>query len=107
MLSGEIPSEFGALDELYWLDLEKNELNGAIPVALADMSSLQALLIGNNKLKGPIPSGLGNAPALAWLDLSSNELSGGIPDAVGNLSNLARLWINDNSELEGALSLQP
>ncbi|CAM9388126.1 unnamed protein product [Ectocarpus fasciculatus] len=58
------------------LDLERNNLRGPIPSALAELTALQKLNLGSNQLSGPIPSALGGLTALQELSLHQNQLSG-------------------------------
>ena len=54
------------------------------------------LWLGGNQLTGAIPPDLGNLSNLEWLLLYDNQLTGSIPDALGNLSNLEFLILYDN-----------
>ena len=63
----------GRVTRLY---LHLNGLNGAIPVELGGLASLQELFLFRNGLSGEIPAELGNLTSLTRLHLSQNELSG-------------------------------
>ena len=54
-LSGEVPSELGALTALRELDLTGNELNGSIPFQFGQLSNLERLLLSGNRLSGEAP----------------------------------------------------
>ena len=73
--------------------LYNNQLSGAIPPELGNLSNLVELHLQRNELSGSIPAELGNLSNLKWLDLSDNNLlSGSIPAELGNLSNLE--WLD-------------
>ena len=55
-----------------------------------------SLVLFANQLRGAIPSEIGNLTSLDTLVLAENELSGPIPSEVGNLTSLRSLWLNDN-----------
>ena len=96
-LTGPIPSsELGNLSNLEWLNLENNDLAGAIPPELGNLSNLEFLILGNNRLTGRIPPELGNLSKLEGLRLNSNELTGPIPPELGNLSKLEGLSLSIN-----------
>ncbi len=78
------------------LDLSENDISGAIPPGLGDLSDLGYLDLSHNELAGPIPPELGDLANLRILDLAFNGLTGGIPTALGNLSNLQRLHLGWN-----------
>ena len=81
-LDGAIPSELGDLSNLDRLDLSGNQLTGSIPVALGNLSNLRFLNLGDNQLTGTIPSALGNLRSLEWLYLFNNQLEGTLPSAL-------------------------
>ena len=101
-LSGAIPAELGNLSNLQGLYLHENQLSGAIPAELGNLSNLQRLYLHENQLSGPIPAELGSLTSLQKLYLGFNELSGEIPVELGNLSNLQELSLDDN-QLSGPI----
>ena len=101
-LTGAIPAELGGLTKLVWLNLSSNALSGAIPRELGNLLDLRQLSLARNDFAGPIPPELGNLSHLWRLDLSENDLADPIPPELGNLSNLAWLFLNRN-ELSGTI----
>ena len=101
-LRGALPSEIGDLTSLEELRLNGNNLTGAIPSAIGNLTSLQGLSLSANSLSGAIPSEIGNLTNLRQLFLSSNSLSGAIPSEIENLTRLEDLWLDGNN-LTGAI----
>ncbi|KAJ6830411.1 putative LRR receptor-like serine/threonine-protein kinase isoform X1 [Iris pallida] len=118
-LRGVLPDEFSNLTYLRVLDLTWNYLNGTIPLAwatlpltnlsilgnsvsgripkeLGSITTLQALVLEDNRLEGPLPASLGNLINLDRLILSANNFTGEIPEALGNLKNLTDFRIDGN-----------
>jgi hypothetical protein len=82
LLTGPIPSELGALDQLTSLLLHNNSLTGLLPNELGDLSSLTVLQLDTNQLQGPLPVDLGRITTLKELSLEGNDLSGNVPSDV-------------------------
>lgn len=61
------------------LDLHSNQLDGAIPVTLGQLTNLVLLDLSENTLAGPIPQELGNLSNLSHFNVSFNNLTGMIP----------------------------
>ena len=101
-LSGAIPAELGNLTNLTRLWLDRNQLSGAIPAELGNLTNLQDLYLAFNQLSGVIPAELGNLTNLQYLYLRGNQLSGAIPAELGNLTNLQYLSLGFN-QLSGAI----
>ena len=95
-------SELGDLPNLWQLNLDWNDLSGAIPPELGDLPNLWQLNLDWNDLSGPIPPELGDLPNLWQLNLDWNDLSGPIPPELGDLSNLGSLYLEGNA-LSGAI----
>ena len=99
-LNGVLPIQLANLSSLSVLDLHSNQLIGHIPPELGYLSVLSDLNLGYNGLFGSIPSELQYMFELTILNLESNDLSGSIPSALGALSILQRLDLSHN-ELSG------
>ena len=83
------------------LDLSNNNLSGAIPPEIGDMSNLVSLDLSGNDLSGKIPAAVGNLVNLDSLNLADNRLSGQIPPSLGGIINL-KLSLSGN-EFTGCL----
>ena len=87
------------------LSLRANELNGTIPPELANLVSLEDLIMSDNGLGGEIPPALGGLASLVDLDLSRNDLTGPIPPQLGDLPKLEYLRLTAN-DLVGPLPVE-
>ena len=92
-LTGFIPAELGNLTGLQTLSLGNNRLRGGIPPELGKLTNLQFLELNNSGVTGNIPVELGNLTNLKHLLLSGNSLSGGIPPELGKLRFLFSLFL--------------
>ena len=101
-LSGAIPSELGNLTSLQVLDLHGNDLSGELPPELGNLTKLVSLNLSVNRLNGELQPELGNLTNLTEIHLQVNELNGRIPRSLGGLSNLSTLslW---NNRLSGTI----
>ena len=96
-LSGEIPADWGGLNNLRSLSLRDNQLSGEIPSGLGKLAHLVHLNLGGNQLSGEIPPELSNlGPQLRSLVLRSNQLSGEIPPELGDIRDLETLDLRHN-----------
>ncbi|MFC1620079.1 FG-GAP-like repeat-containing protein [Candidatus Neomarinimicrobiota bacterium] len=110
-LTGAIPVEMGNLTNLETLNLNSNQLTDTIPAELGNLTAVVYLGLGSNQLNGPIPPELGNLTELTDLHLESNDLSSDVPSELGNLASLWYLYLNGNDlsdlpDLSGLYSLQ-
>jgi len=88
-MTGEIPPEIGALDEVERFILLRNNLVGPIPEEIGQMTRLHTMRFGNNYLSGVPPwDALISLPNLYQLQMRANLLTGDIPPTVGNFPSL-------------------
>ena len=95
-LTGALPSEIQQLSALTELDLTANQLTGAIPAELGQLGALTTLGLYHNQLSGAIPAELGQLQALQELYLDENQLSGAIPAELAQLPALYTLHLQGN-----------
>ncbi|XP_030939875.1 receptor-like protein 7 [Quercus lobata] len=100
--SSVIPAGFGnSLSYTKFLSLSSNKLNGHIPEAICNATSLKILNLSNNSLSGTIPHCLiAMSETLKVLNLRRNNLTGKISDVFPSNCGLRTLSLNRNL-LEG------
>ena len=101
-LTGAIPTSIGDLTGLTELALAHNDLSGTIPESIGNLTKLRAIKLFSDGLTGSIPYSIGKLTNLEGLWLGTNQLSGSIPASIGGLSSLTDLMLNNN-KLEGTL----
>uniref|UniRef100_A0ACD6AEI6 Uncharacterized protein n=1 Tax=Avena sativa TaxID=4498 RepID=A0ACD6AEI6_AVESA len=102
-LGGAMPSSISRLStKLDTLNLASNRISGVIPPDIGNLTQLQTLDLGHNILAGVIPSGIGKLKNLRMLQLQGNELAGPVPSAMGDLTQLLNLDLSGNS-LNGSI----
>ncbi|KAG2706508.1 hypothetical protein I3760_05G106000 [Carya illinoinensis] len=98
-LSGFLVPQLGALPNLQYLEVFRNNISGSIPMELGNLTSLISLDLYQNQFSGIIPASLGYLPSLRFLKLNSNKLTGNIPVEVLELvtwGSLRILNVSDN-----------
>ncbi|KAK9807531.1 hypothetical protein WJX72_001817 [[Myrmecia] bisecta] len=83
-----IPTDYGRLPLLSYLDLSNNALSGGIPDSLAASPSLQFLITRNNQLDAALPLDWSAAKNLNILMLNNNQIPGTIPPSLAALPEL-------------------
>ncbi|CAI5469260.1 unnamed protein product, partial [Closterium sp. Yama58-4] len=102
-LSGSLPDFAQWNTSIDRLLLGENRFTGSIGESISVLTSVSVISLRNNQLSGTIPSALLAAvPSLQALDLSFNSISGSLPSTLGALSNLFILSVHDN-QLTGKL----
>ncbi len=76
------------------LEIYANNLTGAVPAEIAQLSNLKKCWLSRNKLTS-LPPQIGNLIALESFDISGNQLSV-LPPEIGSLSALQSLVIDNN-----------
>lgn len=78
-LAGAIPHEIGELSELHSLNLSQNLLTGHIPTSFKNLTNLESLDLSHNNLTGQIPPEIVQINTLSTFSVAFNNLSGRIP----------------------------
>ncbi|XP_055805570.1 probable inactive leucine-rich repeat receptor-like protein kinase At3g03770 isoform X2 [Solanum dulcamara] len=94
--TGEIPVEFGTLNQLQHLDLSNNSLSGMLPAGLFSLSSISYLNLASNVLSGSLPSHLNCGGELGFVDISDNRLVGGLPSCLNTISDKRIVKVGGN-----------
>ncbi|XVF65294.1 hypothetical protein PTKIN_Ptkin09bG0236700 [Pterospermum kingtungense] len=94
-LNGSIPSCFGNIICLEYLDLQENNFSGSIP-DFVKASQLETLQLNDNQLEGKLPRSLANCTMLQVLNLGSNTLYDTFPSWLGKLPELTVLILQAN-----------
>ncbi|CAI0408152.1 unnamed protein product [Linum tenue] len=89
-------SSLASLDQLRYLDLHDNRLNGTV-APIANCSNLKLVYLAGNDFSGEIPRSISSLHRLLRLDLSDNNLGGSIPPEIGNLTKLLTLRLQSNA----------
>jgi Leucine-rich repeat (LRR) protein len=102
-LKGMIPSEIAQLTSLQRLIISDMEIGGPILEYLTEMPSLSYLALPSNNFTGSIPATFSaNHRNLSYCDLTDNQITGGIPNSFGDLQLLNTLKMSNN-KLKGTL----
>lgn len=97
-MSGEIPKDIAALQDLSILNLKRNKVGGTLPPVIGMMMKLEYIDLENNSfLRGRIPSELGLLKKLEELKLFDNSFSHSIPSELGKLRRLRDLGLGMNA----------
>ena len=95
-LTGALPANLAQLTSLEVLDLCCNSLADPLP-DLSKLELLKNLFLNDNQFSGEIPRWIGNLQSLERLDLSNNQLVGSIPGELGSLYALWKLNLSNNN----------
>ena len=95
-LQGALPPELSQLRNLTGLVLRFNRLTGTIPPEFGQLEHLTRLELLSNRLTGTIPPELGQLKNLETLPLLENQLTGNIPPELGQLKNLEWFSVSRN-----------
>eukprot|EP01038_Epipyxis_sp_PR26KG_P012074 gene12074-16159_t len=95
-LNGTISSQIGNLQNLFQLNLAGNQFSKSLPHELTQLKRLEYLSMDHNKFTGTIPYNIGNLKNLTTLFLHSNFFTGNIPESIGELYYLQHLYLSQN-----------
>lgn len=107
LLTGTLPSDWGAWTKLKSLKLSNARITGTIPTSYGSMAVLREVDLSGNNLRGAIPAGFGGSNShlnfLHSLDLSSNDFTGSLPSILGRYQVLENLNLSGN-KFSGTIS---
>ncbi|KAK9096911.1 hypothetical protein Sjap_022408 [Stephania japonica] len=83
------------------LNLKGLNLSGSLSPSIANLTALQSIWLGENKLSGDIPD-LSPLNVLVSLHLEDNQFDGTIPESLGLVNNLNEIFLQNNN-LKGSL----
>ena len=95
-IAGTFPSELGSLRNLKSLFLFDNSLLGSLPSEVG-LLPLEDMRLNGNFFQGSIPTQLFNVGSLRSIRLDRNFFLGEIPPVLGQLTNLIDLRVNSNN----------
>ena len=85
------------------LELDRNELTGAIPAEIGGLSRLDYFDLSYNSVSGPIPAELGKLTQLGRLELNNNHFEGALPPEMGGMKTLEYFDVAHNNRVVGAV----
>ncbi|TQD92852.1 hypothetical protein C1H46_021522 [Malus baccata] len=72
-------------------------MSGEVPDGIAELSSLETLLLWNNLFSGNLPRSLGRNSKLGWVDVSTNNFNGSVPPDICANGQLLKLMLFSNN----------
>ena len=103
-LDGQLPVELFRLTDMQGLSLGHNgQIRGTVPLEIAEWTQLTYLDLDYNDLQGDFPN-VYHIKTLQAVDLNNNRFSGTINEAIGQLTQLVVLQI-ENNQFRGKLPL--
>lgn len=91
----QFPKEILSKTNTTELNLSHNQLSGALPAEIKNLTRLQTLNVSYNNMTG-IPAEIGQMKSLKVIDYSYNNITG-LPNELGNLTQLQTLDLRGNN----------
>ncbi|KAL3620327.1 hypothetical protein CASFOL_035239 [Castilleja foliolosa] len=99
--SFSIPKWIFQLNNLIYLDLSSNLIQGPIP-SITNTTKLQHIDLSGNQFNSHIPDWIYSCKTLEFLNLGSNILQDSISNSIANLTSLNTLYLSEN-KLSGGI----
>ena len=101
-LQGSLPLEWGILDNTFGLQsirLDDNLFTGSLPEEWCQLNSttMREMKLAGNDLTGTLPSCLSRLTALESFSVMQSAMTGTIPSELGRLSNLQTIHLAGNN----------
>ena len=94
-LSGALPAELSNLTYLETLNLQSNAIEGSLPADLGKLTNLKTLNVQSNKFSGTIPV-LYGISGLKKFSISGNLYKGTIPGHLNEFENIEQIDLSNN-----------
>ncbi|KAK1256937.1 putative leucine-rich repeat receptor-like serine/threonine-protein kinase [Acorus gramineus] len=85
----------GKLIRVISLNLTNYGLSGSLDDNIRNLTAINHIWLGGNKLTGPIPD-MRSLNGLVSLHLENNQFEGRIPESLGDLENLREVFLQNN-----------
>ncbi|KAL3926658.1 MAG: hypothetical protein SGBAC_013385, partial [Bacillariaceae sp.] len=85
-----------AKNSLRDLNVNRNQVDNAIPLELFDCTNLEALQVSYNQISSPLPTQIGRLSHLYTFHANSNRISGPLPSELGMLNKIEVFGMGDN-----------
>ncbi len=99
-LDGALPDELANLTSLTSLSMSGGNLGQdftlPVPDFLFELPELTNLSLSSSKFGGTLPVSIGSAPKLKVITLSNNEIGGDIPVEIAASTTITQLWLTVN-----------
>ena len=92
-ITGAIPSDLYDLTSIRKIFMNNNLFTGSISSEVSKMAALQEIYLAGNQLTGHIPPELAGLQSISRIDLELNYLSGNLPTQLNSLTTLRTLWL--------------
>ncbi|RZC54366.1 hypothetical protein C5167_013236 [Papaver somniferum] len=94
-IKGLIPKEIADIVTLENLLLSGNNFTRTLPATFANLKNLTDFRINGTNISGPIPDFIGNWTKINRLDMQGTSMAGPIPSTIFHLKNMTELRVSD------------
>lgn len=105
-IQGPIPAAVGNMTSIQHMILMGNNFMGMVPSTFKKLKRLKVLMLSKNSISGSTEDLFHRLPAygLQELYLDYNNLTGNLPNRLEDFSSLTKLWLNNN-DLSGEIQV--